>query len=250
LSAMPWPLLLGALIAGLVGSGHCLAMCGGIAGALGLSSRAAAERAGRPLAYPVLYNLGRVASYTVAGALIGGLGAGLAWVAALGEVRLALQVTGGVVLAAIGLRLALEGRGWDWLDRAGVSLWRRIAPLLKPLLPIDSPSRAFAAGMVWGWLPCAMAYGMLMLAWFSVSARDGALIMAAFGIGTLPALVLAGSAAQRAGATLSSPRWRAVGGGAMATMGVLLVAAPWLVHQPALAQLPGVAACASWLGIG
>ena len=248
MSPVPWPLLLGALIAGLVGGGHCLAMCGGIAGALGLSSCAAAERAGRTIAYPLLYNAGRVASYTMAGALVGALGAGLAWLAALHELRVALQVAGGAVLAGTGITLALKGRGWAWLDRAGVSLWRRIAPLLKPLLPIDSPARAFAAGMVWGWLPCAMAYGMLMLAWFSVSARDGALIMLSFGLGTLPALVLAGAAAQRAGAALASRGWRAVGGSAMALMGVLLIAAPWLNAHPALARLPGVAACVSWLG--
>ena len=248
MTAIPWPMMLGALIAGVVGSGHCLAMCGGIAGALGLSSRAAAERAGRPLVYPIVYNLGRVASYTIAGALIGGLGAGLGWFAALGELRVALQVIAGALLAAIGLTLATKGRGWSWLERAGLSIWRRVAPLLKPLLPISTPSRAFAAGMVWGWLPCAMAYGMLMLAWFSVSARDGALIMASFGAGTLPAMVLAGGAAQRAGAALASARWRAVGGAAMAAMGALLIVAPWIRAHPTLGQIPGVAACMSLLG--
>jgi sulfite exporter TauE/SafE len=243
-------MVLGALIAGAVGSGHCLAMCGGIAGALGLSSRAAAERAGRPFAFPVLYNLGRVASYTIAGAAIGGLGSGLTWIAALGELRIALQVVAGALLAAIGLTLALKGRGWSWLERAGLSVWRRIAPLLRPILPVDTPARAFAAGMVWGWLPCAMAYGMLMLAWFSASARDGALIMVAFGAGTLPAMVLSAGAAQRAGAILAGSRLRVAGGTAMAAMGLLLVVVPLMHAHPALAQLPGVAACASWLGVG
>jgi len=105
--------LLAALVAGLAGSTHCLAMCGGIAGALGLSSRAAAERSGRPLAYPLAYNAGRIASYTLAGAIVGGIGAGMGRLAGADSARLALQLAAGVVLVVLGLRRI------NWRCRSG-----------------------------------------------------------------------------------------------------------------------------------
>ena len=60
-----------ALIAGFAGSGHCLSMCGGIAGALAMRN-STAEGGGSRLALALAYNLARVASYTLAGALAGG----------------------------------------------------------------------------------------------------------------------------------------------------------------------------------
>jgi sulfite exporter TauE/SafE len=95
-----------------------------------------------------------------------------------------------------------------------------------------------------------MAYGMLMLAWLSASAAEGALVMAAFGLGTLPALVLVGSAATRYGSVAASPRFRTVGGVAMSMLGLAMAAAPWLVAHPALAGIPGIAGCVRWFAGG
>jgi sulfite exporter TauE/SafE len=218
-----------ALLAGFAGSTHCLAMCGGIAGALGLSSRTAAVRSGRSLAYPVAYNLGRVSSYTVGGAIVGGIGAGMGELAGAASARLALQFAAGLVLLLLGLRLVAGRRGFAWLDAAGAAAWRRIAPLLRWVLPIDSLPRAVGAGMLWGWLPCGMAYGLLGVAWLSTGALDGALIMAAFGLGTLPAMLAAGSAAARIGSLAGRPAWRAGAGLVIAATGALTVLAPWLM---------------------
>jgi sulfite exporter TauE/SafE len=221
--------LLAALVAGFAGSTHCLAMCGGIAGALGLSSRAAAERSGRALSYPLVYNLGRIASYTLAGALVGGIGAGMGELAGAASARLALQFAAGLMLLLLGLRLVAGKRGFAWLDAAGAVVWRRIAPLLRHVLPIDSLARALGAGMLWGWLPCGMAYGLLGVAWLSTGALDGALIMAAFGLGTLPALLAAGGAAGRIGALAGRPAWRAGAGLLIAATGALTLLAPWVM---------------------
>ncbi len=225
--------LFAALVAGLAGSTHCLAMCGGIAGALGLSSRAAAERSGRPLAWPLVYNGGRVLSYSLAGALVGGLGAGLGHLAGMDRVRLGLQVLAGLVLVLLGLRLVGGRRGFAWMDAAGGRLWRHLSPLLRHVLPIDSLPRALAAGMLWGWLPCGMAYGVLSVAWLSADPVHGAAIMAVFGLGTLPALVAASGLAARIGAAAGSPAWRAAAGCAIAAIGMLSIAGPWLLGDAA-----------------
>jgi sulfite exporter TauE/SafE len=221
-------LLLGAVIAGAAGSGHCLAMCGGIAGVLGLSSRAAAERSGRSWSYPLAYNLGRVASYSIAGALAGFAGGAIGVLEDGERVRVVAQWLAAAVMLAIGLQLAVGGRGFAWLERAGLRLWRRIAPLLKPLLPIRTPWHALAAGAVWGWLPCAMAYGMLLVAWLTTSVLAGAAIMAAFGFATLPALVLSGATAMRLGASVAHPRWRRTAGVALVLLACASVLLPLL----------------------
>jgi sulfite exporter TauE/SafE len=229
------PMLLAALAAGFVGSGHCLLMCGGIAGALGLSSRAAAERQGRALAFPVAYNAGRVASYTIAGGLVGGFGGALAALDGAGHLRLALQLTAAGLLLMFGLALVAGSSGrLAVIEGAGFAVWRRVSPALRHVLPIRSLPRAFAAGMVWGWLPCAMAYGALMVAWMTAGAVSGALLMLAFGLGTTPALVLGAGATERLGRLLAHPATRLVVGAAIAALGALTLASPWIDGHPAL----------------
>lgn len=223
--------LLAALVAGLAGSTHCLAMCGGIVGALGLSSRAAAERSGRPLAFPVAYNAGRIASYTLAGAIVGGIGAGMGQLAGAAQGRLALQFAAGLVMLVLGLRLVAGRRGFGWLDAAGARAWRRLSPLLRHVLPVDSLPRALGAGMLWGWLPCGMAYGVLGVAWLSAGVLEGALVMLAFGLGTMPALVAAAGVAARIGGLAANPAWRAASGLLVAGVGALTLLAPWLMPE-------------------
>jgi hypothetical protein len=221
--------LLAALVAGFAGSTHCLAMCGGIVGALGLSSRAAAERSGRTLAYPLAYNLGRVASYTLAGALVGGIGAGMGELAGMARVRLALQLAAGLLLLLVGLRLLGGRRGFAWMDALGARLWRHLAPLLRYFMPVSTLPRAFGAGMLWGWLPCGMAYSLLGVAWLSADPVHGAAVMAAFGLGTLPALLAAAGAAARIGKLAGNSGWRAAAGLVIAGAGALTLCAPWLL---------------------
>jgi uncharacterized protein len=79
-------------------------------------------------------------------------------------------------------------RGLARLEALGGALWRRLQPLLRPLLPMDTPARALALGGLWGWVPCAMVYSVLLTAALSGSAARGAAVMLAFGLGTLPML--------------------------------------------------------------
>ena len=185
---------------GLAGSGHCIGMCGGIVGALSLSGGAPAAPV-RPVisiavARPALqsnvlrvlaYNGGRIGSYMLAGAVAGSLaGAGMLHLASL-------QVAGywlaNLMLVALGLYLMDAWRGLAHLEAAGNVVWRRVRPLLKPLMPMDTPFKALAVGGLWGWVPCGMVYSALLTAMMQGSALNGAAAMGAFGLGTLPTLL-------------------------------------------------------------
>ena len=166
-------------------------MCGAIAGALTLSL--AQEIRNHPpqvLYYLLSYNIGRIASYALVGALLGALGAGLAHAMHLGHS--VLQTLAGVLLLGAGLYLGGWFPAFSRLEKAGVPLWRRIEPYGRRLLPVRTPVQALVFGMVWGWLPCGLVYVGLAWAATSGGAWRGAWVMACFGLGTLPAMAGAG----------------------------------------------------------
>ena len=188
-------LLLSALLMGLLGSTHCVVMCGGVV-AMTCSALPLARR-GRPLAqlpYVLSYNAGRIASYALAGAAAGAVGATLASFGAVERVQLALRVAAGLMMICVGVYVAGLTRALRWIERAGEPLWRRIAPVARRLVPVRSPAAALMLGALWGWLPCGLVYAALAGAVTSGSALGGAATMAAFGLGTLPTLVAMGSA--------------------------------------------------------
>ena len=196
---------------GLLGSVHCAGMCGGIVGAFSLAPEVAPARAfpvavtvasvrraapAVALARVLAYNGGRIASYAVAGAMVGFLGGGVAS-GARALAGLALVETIGywlanLMLVALGLYLIDAWRGLARLEQLGRKAWRRIEPLTARLLPLDSPLKLVAMGAVWGYLPCGMVYSVLLTAMLSGSALSGAAVMAAFGLGTLPMLLSMG----------------------------------------------------------
>jgi hypothetical protein len=205
--------LLSAFLVGLLGSTHCVGMCGGIVGALtfGLDARLRARPA-RLLPYLAAYNAGRIASYVLAGALLGLLSAQVLRLATPDGARLAARLLSGGFMVAFGLYLT----GW-WpvltrLERLGARLWRRLEPYGRRFLPVDRPAKALALGLVWGWLPCGMVYSALAWALASGSAAEGAAIMLAFGLGTLPMLFAMGLTARWLGDLVRRP-WLQRGAG-------------------------------------
>lgn len=217
-------LLISAALTGLVSGSHCVVMCGGIAGALGLASRDAAQRRGIGLAFPLAYNLGRVLSYTAAGALAGSVGAGVVQLAPLAAMRSVAGVAAALALLLVGLRLVFGNAWFHWLDRPGLALWARLAPLARRFLPINTLPRAIGVGLLWGWMPCAMAYSMLVAAALSADVVYGAGMMLAFGLGTLPWLLLTGALLPRLSTAATHPGWRIGGGIAICTLGALALA--------------------------
>jgi len=190
---------------GLLGGVHCVGMCGGIVSAFSvasarrpfpvrvttsgaLASGAALDDALRVVAY----NAGRLSSYAIAGAIAGGVAQGVRTLSFMSSLQIGAYVLANLMLVALGLFLMDAWRGLARLEAAGQLVWRRVQPLVRHLLPVDSAGKAFALGGLWGWVPCGMVYSVLLTAMLSGSATSGAAVMLAFGAGTLPVLLTMG----------------------------------------------------------
>ncbi|MDO8789542.1 MAG: sulfite exporter TauE/SafE family protein [Sulfuritalea sp.] len=189
---MPDSGFLAVFLIGLLGGVHCAGMCGGIVSALSLQTPGATARSGSAWSIHLAYNLGRIFSYAVAGALIGAVGSlGLLlndWL----PVQITLYVAANLMMVALGLYLIGLTRTLAFTERAGQWLWQRVQPVTQRFLPVRGVTEAFPLGMLWGWLPCGMVYSVLTMTLLSGSAARGAAIMLVFGLGTLPNLMLAG----------------------------------------------------------
>ncbi len=186
---------LAAFTLALLGGLHCAGMCGGFVGALQLQ---------RPPQVPAArlaagYHAGRIISYTLAGALVGLLGGAL-YAADVLPVQIALLVLGSLMLLAIGATLFGRAAWLKRLEPLGLGLWRVIGPYARRVYPPRSGKQALLAGLAWGWIPCGMVYGALPLALVAGGAAQGALVMFAFGLGTLPNMLAVDVAVTRIGA--------------------------------------------------
>lgn len=208
--------LLSVFLLGLLGGAHCAGMCGPIVGAIALAPRQArvtirlvpaetpappATRADWPRQFA--YNCGRIASYVLAGALAGAAGSA-AWLAEhVVPVRQFALALAALALLAMGLYLLGALRPLAVLEAVGRPLWRRLSPLAARVLDAPRAWHGWAAGFVWGMIPCGMVYAMLVAALASGGAAQGALLALAFGLGTLPNLLALGWAAGRASSWLA-----------------------------------------------
>lgn len=213
--------LLAAATMGLLGSGHCVAMCGGISCALSAGLPESVRRSpSRMLPFVIAYNFGRMTSYMAAGIVFGMLGAGAGvvlppvWAHGLG---IAISIT---FIIALGLYLGGWWRGLAAFERLGSKLWRHLEPLGRRFLPVSRRRRAFAIGLLWGWLPCGLVYAALALALASGGPLQGALTMLAFGLGTLPALISLGFAGRWL-AALRHAKARQAAGASLCVLGVV-----------------------------
>lgn len=186
---MPETGFLAVFLVGLLGGTHCIGMCGGIVSALSLQAPGSPTRWSLHLAY----NAGRIASYTAAGAAMGALGGAAVGLGSGLPLQLVLYVLANLMLVALGLYLT--GSTWTlaFTERIGQVLWKRIQPLTAGLLPVTAVPQALTLGALWGFLPCGMVYSVLATALVSGTAGSGAGLMLAFGLGTLPNLLLAGA---------------------------------------------------------
>jgi sulfite exporter TauE/SafE len=231
--ALPW--LLAMFLAGLLGSlGHCAGMCGPIVAAFGMAQ---ARLGGRPWLRLLLFQLGRVTTYTMLGALIGFLGGfsrmkdiqdmhaccrpeGQALIAAQAWAwQIWVKLAIGLLMLSLGLLLLL-GRRVDALME-----FRLPAPLQRFLgRSLAQGGLPFVLGLGWGLIPCGLVYVMLLRTLDASSWRMGAAGMAAFGLGSMPVLLGLGFL----GARLSQA-WRS----RLLQLGGLLVAGmgAWILIQ-------------------
>lgn len=215
-------LLLTAAVTGLLGSTHCAGMCGGISAALSFALPESARKGPRLLAWQLAYNSGRLFTYTLLGFLAGLLAQNIpgGWAQSPWP-----RIVAAVFMVLLGLYLAGWGNTLLKLEMLGGKLWQHLQPLRKRLLPINHPLKAVAAGALWGFLPCGLVYSALTLALARADALQSAGIMLAFGLGTLPLLLLTGTLAGQLRQWLQQLAVRRVAGVCVILFGVWTAAA-------------------------
>lgn len=216
-------LLLTAWATGLLGSTHCVGMCGGISAALSFALPEEARRGGRLLAFQLAYNTGRLLTYTLLGVAVGALAHGVlgSWAQSPWP-----RIGAGLFMVALGLYLAGWWLGLQKLERVGGSLWKYLEPLRKIVFPVNRYWKAIVAGGLWGFLPCGLVYSALALALARADAVMSGGVMLAFGLGTLPTLMVAGALAGRVRTLLQKTGTRRLAGLLVIAFGV------WTAVQP------------------
>jgi len=199
-----------AFMVGILGAGHCIAMCGGISGAIAHANTQSSPQTAS-LA-PLFYNLGRITSYTLIGAIVGytaqiGLIFGAGY-----DLLVILRFVSGITLILIGLYIAQLNSAILQLEKMGRLVWRYIQPLARQFLPLKTPYHAFPLGFLWGWLPCGLVYSALTLALSSGSALESALTMFSFGLGTFPIMFLVGNLSNKFNHLIQNTRFKKVSG--------------------------------------
>ncbi|KJY82408.1 cytochrome biogenesis protein [Vibrio galatheae] len=180
---------LGAFFIGLAGAGHCMGMCGGIASMLSLGQAQPSKWV------PLFYNLGRLLSYALLGAIVGGAISSISQVGQVNNVLVWLRLAAALFMILLAGYIGRWWQGLLYIEKFGQIIWRYVSPAGKSLLPLRKPIHALPFGFIWGWLPCGLVYSTLTWSAVSGSVLNGALVMLAFGAGTLPAMLLAGHAA-------------------------------------------------------
>lgn len=240
---MPLDLLVlgAAFLSGLLGSLHCVAMCGGIA--TGLGAAAGGQRTS--LSAAITINAGRLLGYAFAGALVGALGGGLLHVARSESLQAVLRALLGLVIVLLALRLLDVGRRFTWLHRAGTGLWRWLAPLQRRLMPATTLPRRLALGLLWGWLPCGLSSTVLLAAWLQADALAAVLVMTSFGVGTMILMLPLTWSGVHLGRRLAQPAFRRMAASLVLLSGLATMFAPWLMRVPAMHAVLAGLGCSS-----
>lgn len=214
------PLLAAAFVTGLLGSAHCFGMCAGLSGLFAVNASVASLRPQIPMA--VAYNTGRILSYAFLGIVVASLGQTV--VKAIPNIAAPVRFASGLLIVIVGLQVAFNWRFLAPVEKAGAKIWNHIAPAAKGLLPVTSMPKALGLGLLWGWLPCGLVYSVLLLAATTANAVNGGLVMLAFGVGTMPAMIMTGISASKLSRFMSRKR---LGAGLLIILiGLLTLAMP------------------------
>ncbi len=207
-----------AFLAGLLGSGHCFGMCGGIAAGLGAMSK------GRAIVPALQFNLARLASYAVLGLVAAAV---LGGVSGLMPIARWLRLLTAVMIMLIGLKFLFNFRGVEFIERGGAGLWNRIMPLAVRAGNRQDTLGRIILGACWGLIPCGLVYSVLMTAASTANPVSGALAMMAFGAGTLPAMLGLTAAAPALAAFLEDRTVRRLIGFALVVLALWTILMMW-----------------------
>ncbi|WP_144822061.1 sulfite exporter TauE/SafE family protein [Marinobacter piscensis] len=207
-----------AFLIGLLGSTHCLGMCGGISASLSMALPVGKGFRARQTVLLLAFNGARIASYALIATLVALLSTSAAsqW-AGLGIV---LRSIAGVLLIFMGLSMGQWWQGIRYVERIGAPLWKRLSPLTRHLLPVNHPAKALALGALWGWLPCGLVYSTLGWAALQPTVGSAALTMMFFGLGTLPSMLATGYAATWINSLKGNRSFRKVTGALLIAFGL------------------------------
>lgn len=213
-----------ALLMGLAGGPHCIAMCGAACAGIG---KAAGERKTFAL---WTFQLGRLASYAALGAVAAASMQGLGWLTTQTAVMRPVWTLFHVAVMMMGLMLVLLARQPAWLDNTARRVWRKV----RVFYAAWGRGAPLAIGALWAFMPCGLLYSALLVAALSGGALDGALTMALFALGSGVSLLigpwlllrLRGDVSGQWGVRLAGLALAATSGWAL-WMGLVHNAAPW-----------------------
>jgi uncharacterized protein len=190
-------------LTGILVSLHCVGMCGGFVALVSMSPSLSPSSAGSAavstagaswqrvvLPQQLVFNAGRIASYTLLGTLAGALGSFTSLLSKTGKIQALLMVGAGILMIGTGLALAGLMQHWSPFKSKVAAPQPWLARGFEHVSRLPRPTRALPLGALLGFLPCGLIYAMLGKAASSGSAASGALVMLSFGMGTVPALLL------------------------------------------------------------
>jgi sulfite exporter TauE/SafE len=187
MSAFDPAVLITAFLAGLLGSGHCFGMCGGIAGSLGALSGGSGRK---QLVLPALqFNLGRLLGYAILGAIAAGIIGAVGEIVALKAYAKWFRVVTAVMVMIIGLQFLVDWGSLNIIEKGGAGIWKKIAPIAAKVSQRNDWVGRTGLGICWGFLPCGLVYTVLVTAASTGNSLTGALTMFSFGVGTAPAMM-------------------------------------------------------------
>ena len=197
-----------ALVTGLLGGfGHCIGMCGPIVASQALAGGAAGRRPGAGVAAGLQYHAGRLVTYSLIGAIMGLSGSFANVAGGIAGLQNIAALLAGAAMVAMGIGIAGFGKGLAFVERRnGLALGAA-----RKALVATTPLRLPLFGLAMGFLPCGLSYTAFIAAAGSGGALRGLLLTLLFGVGTLPALLLFGTAVSSLGAV--ARRWITRAGG-------------------------------------
>ncbi len=172
-------LALTALLMGLAGGPHCIAMCGAACAGIG---QAAGDRKNAAM---LMFQLGRIIGYSSLGALAAASMQGLGWLTVQSAALRPVWTLFHVAMVVLGLLLLWKAQQPIWLERAGKTIWQRA----RALASNRGRGLPLVIGALWTFLPCGLLYSALLVAALTNSALEGAMVMALFALGTSVSLL-------------------------------------------------------------
>ncbi len=211
-----------AFLIGLFSTLHCFGMCGGLVGAMTMSLQPEIRKQPAQLGfYTFAYNAGRIASYVVAGFLVGFFGQALRDFLMPEDGIAVLRMIASILIIAMGFYIGGWFPQFSKIEKLGAPLWKILQPIGQRLLPVKNIWQAFLFGAVWGWLPCGLVYYVLLISPANDGAMNSALFMLVFGLGTLLPMMSAGFLTGRLAPLRQSQKIRYFSGLVLIVMGLI-----------------------------